>query len=42
MDEDAQRAAQEKADIEEKLRRVADFEAMQEECVTLRQEKANF
>ena len=37
-----QRAAQEQADIEEKLSRVAEFEAMQAECDQLRAEKANF
>ena len=42
MDEDKQRAAQEKADIEEKLQRVAELEALQAERDQLREEKANF
>ena len=42
IDEDKQRAAQEKADIEEKLQRVAELEALQAERDQLREEKANF
>ena len=42
MDEDRQRAEQEQADIEEKLQRVAELEAMQAERDQLRAEKAQF
>ena len=42
MDEDKQRAAQEKADIEEKLQKVAELEALQAERDQLREEKAQF
>ena len=42
MDDDKQRAAQEKADIEEKLQRVAELEALQAERDQLREKKANF
>ncbi len=40
--DDKERAAEEKADIEEKLQRVAEFEAMQAERDQLRAEKAQF
>ena len=40
--DDKQRAAEEKADIEEKLQRVAELEALQAERDQLRAEKANF
>ena len=39
---DKERAAQKQADIEEKLQRVAELEALQAERDRLREEKANF
>ena len=42
MAADKERAEQEQADIEEKLQRVAELEALQEEREQLRAEKANF
>ena len=42
MDDDKQRAAQEKAEIEEKLQRVAELEALQAERDQWREEKAQF
>ena len=42
MADDKQCAVEEKADIEEKLQRVADFEAIQAENARLQAEKAQF